>query len=198
MKRREIVPIALLALILVPPTLKLVRKEPPPPVAQLPPPPEPARTVPPATARAWFDTVRARCTSADARLATDLNPPPADAEGVGYKAACYALAGEIPTARSLLLALPEEERPDGVGPVRDVAQELSMQERHDLAGPLAELVLEFWPDDEAALYQAGFGRWVSGDRIGARAYLERFLERHPADDEWAEKAREVLRQADEF
>ena len=196
MKRREILTLVLMALILVPPTLKLVGKD-PPPVAQLPPAPEPARPAPPATPRAWFEALRARCTPVDARLATDLNPPPAGAEGTGYKAACYALAGQVPTARALLLGLPDEERPDGVGPVRDVTRELSAEGRHDQAGALAELVLEFWPDDEVALYEAGLGRWASGDRTGARVYLERFLERHAADDEWSENAREMLRQADE-
>ena len=150
MKRNQAVPVALLALILVPPTLKLVGKDPPAPVAPSAPAPEPVRPTPPATPRAWFEAVRARCTPSDVRLATDLNRPPAGAEGTGYKAACFALAGEISTARSLLLSLPEADRPEGVAPVDDVAQELEAWGRQDLAGPLSDLVLEFWPDRHMA------------------------------------------------
>lgn len=197
MKRREILPVALLVLILGPPTLKLVGKRSAPQVVQavrapVPPPPEP-----PATPRAWFDEVRARCTPQDVRLATDLNRPPAGVEGTGYKAACYALAGQIPEARSLLLGLSETDRPAGVASVWDVTEGLASQARHDLAGPLAELVLEFWPDRDLVLYEAGMGRWAAGDHVGARRFLERFLATHGGDDDRTESARRLVGMVDE-
>lgn len=197
MKRREILPVALLALILGPPTLKLVGKHPAPQVAHEAPAPEPVRPKPPATPRAWFDAIRSRCTAEEVRLAADLNRPPAGPVGTGYKAACFALAGEIPEARSLLLSLAEGNRSEGVASVWEVTQKLASQERHDVAGPLAELVLEFWPEWQLALYEAGMGRWTTGDRVVARDYLVRFLETHPPDDALADKARQLIRQADE-
>jgi len=197
MRRSEVLPIAMLALILVPSTLKLVGRAAPAPVAESARAPEPVLPRPPATPRAWFDMVRTRCTPGEVRLATDLNRPPAGAEGTGYKAACFALAGQISTARALLLGLPEADRPQGVAPVDDMARELAGRGRHDLAGPLAELVLEFWPDREVALYAAGMARWADGDRSAARDYLERFLELHPDQDELTDNARRTLSYAQE-
>lgn len=192
MKRKEILPLAVLALIVGPATVTLLRKPKPEPA------PEPVLLAAPqvvpraATAPEWFAQVRPRCTPADVRLATDLNPPPSGAEGLGYKAACFGLARQIPSARSLLLSLPEAERVRGATVVYDVAQQLAAEGRHDVAGPLMELVLEFWPDHHLALYEAGNARYLSGDVLGAQDFLARFLTVYPTQDDLTANARRMM------
>jgi len=192
MKVKQILPFAVLALILGPATLRLLqRPEPPTPVPEVRA-PEPRVEPPPATPEAWFERVRLRCTPAEVRLTTDLLPPPEGVEGTGYEAACFALAGKIPDARALLLGLPEDERIQGATQVYDVARSLAGQGRHDAAGPLMELVLEFWPNHYLALYEAATARYRSGDITGARTFLERFLEVHMEHDALEVEARRML------
>lgn len=151
MKAKEILPAALLAALVVPATVKLLPREepePPTPEVRIEVAPAPA---PPATPEAWFARVRPRCTPAEARLATDLLPPPGGPTGVGYKAACLALARQIPSARALLLSLPEEERTQGAASLRTVAAGLAEAGRPDVAEPLLDLVREFVPDPPEAL-----------------------------------------------
>jgi len=144
------------------------------------------------TPEAWFATVRPHCTPAEAALATDLNRPPDGAEGTGYKAACFALARSIPRARALLLSLPEGDRIQGASKVYEVARHLVEGGQHDAAGPLMELVLEFWPNHYVALYEAGSARFASGEFVGAQAYLSRFLEVYLGNDEMVANAHRMM------
>lgn len=192
MKRKDLLPLTVLALIVGPATVRLFWKPKPEPA------PEPVfleapKVVPrAATAPDWFAEVRPRCTPADVRLATDLNPPPAGVEGVGYKAACFGIARQIPTARSLLLSLPEGDRIPAATVVYEVAEALASEGRHDVAGPLMELVLEFWPDHYMALYEAGTARFVTGDGPGAHGLLARFLEVYRDEDTLTANARNMM------
>lgn len=192
MKSREILPLALAAVILVPATAELLRKPPPPPPVEEVRPPEPTPRPRPSFPQDWFSSVRPRCTPSDFRLVTDLNPPLPGVEGTGYKAACYALARQIPSARALLLSLPEEDRVQGASKVYEVGQGLAGAERHDAAGPLLELVLEFWPNHSMALYQAGTARFVTGDAEGAQDLLGRFLEVYTTEDGLTANARRMM------
>jgi tetratricopeptide (TPR) repeat protein len=197
MKARQILPIALLVLILGPATLRLLDRPEPPPAVLVARAPEPRIEPPPATPDAWFERVHLRCTPAEVRLTTDLLPPPEGVEGTGYESACFALAGKIPDARALLLGLPEGDRIRGATQVYDVARALADQGRHDAAGPLMELVLEFWPNHYLALYEAATARYRSGDIIGARSFLERFLEVHRNQDDLEVEAQRMLSGAPE-
>jgi len=157
--------------------LKTVDASPPPP--------------PPVTAAAWFSDMRPQCSYDAVTLATDLRRPPDSTEGRGYEAACFAMAGRINKARALLLGLDHDARAEGAGLVFDVASELASEE-HPAAGPLFELVVEFWPNHHLALHQAGILRYARGDAAGGRSYLVRFLEAYPEDDSLAGTARSVL------
>lgn len=192
MKVKQILPIILLVLILGPAARRLLKSREPAPEVPEARAPEPRIEPPAATPQEWFERIRSRCTPADVRLATDLTPPPPGVEGVGYKAACFALARKITDARALLLSLSEDNRIEGATQVYDVAQDFGVKGRHDVAGPLMELVLEFWPNHYLALYEAGRARYVSGDFSGARSFLERFLEVHEGHDDLEVEARRML------
>jgi outer membrane protein assembly factor BamD (BamD/ComL family) len=60
------------------------------------------------------------------------------------------------------------------------------------AGPVMELVVEFWPNHYMALYHAGAARYERGDYAAAQSYLTRFLENYTAGDGWTEMARGML------
>lgn len=192
MKRRQFLPLLALALILGPATVKLLHREeaPAPVVVEHAPAPPPAPA--PSTPREWYAFIQSRCTPADVRLATDLHPPPEGTEGTGYKAACLAVARQIPSARALLLSLPEDERLQGASVVYDVAQQLAQEEQHGVAGPLMELVLEFWPDHYLALYEAGRARYVTGDMEGATEFLAHFLDVYVGEDDLTANARQMM------
>jgi len=192
MKKKDILPLAVLAVIVLPATVHLLRKPEPEPVAEpviLAPPKLEAK---PANAQEWFSLLRPRCTPADARLATDLNPPPPGVDGVGFKAACLGLARQLPSARALLLSLPDSDRLEGAARVYDVAQQVAAEGQHDVAGPLMELVLEFWPNHYMALYEAGAARFATGDLVAAQDFLGRFLEVYVQEDDLAANARRMM------
>jgi hypothetical protein len=150
------------------------------------------RPEPTALPAEWFDSVEAHCTSAEARIITDLRPPPSSPEGTAYEAACFALAEDIPMARALILGLPEESQTTAAGIVFDVTEATYDPLVTRAAGPLLELVLEFWPNHYAALFYAGSVRYSIGDVAGATPLLERFLESYGHEDDWWSDARRML------
>lgn len=192
MKAKEILPLAVLAVVVIPATVNLARRPEPTPTAEPVQLAEPRLPERPETPEAWFEAIRPRCTPAEVRLSTDLNPPPGGWEGVGFKAACYGLARQVASARSLLLSLPEEEQIDGAEILFEVADGLTREGRREVAGPLMELVLEFWPDHPTALYEAGAARFGGGEAAAAREFLERFLEVHGVEDSLAAAARRMM------
>lgn len=164
MKRDQILPAAVLALILGPATFRLLPdREPPPPVPEArivnaPAPPAPS------SPQEWFRIMRPRCTAAEVRLATDLAPPPAGPEGRGYRAACFALAEQIPSARADLLALTGSAQTVAAGVLRKVATELTARGEEAAAVPLLELAAEFEPARDSAVVA---GDWDAADPDGA-------------------------------
>ena len=62
----------------------------------------------------------------------------------------------------------------------------------EAAGPLMELVVEFWPNHYMALYHAGTARFEAGDAPRAKDYLECFLQEYKIEDGWQTNAREML------
>jgi hypothetical protein len=60
------------------------------------------------------------------------------------------------------------------------------------AGPLMELVVEFWPSHYMALYHAGAPRFEAGDPARAELYLSRFLQEYHLDDGWQRGAPAML------
>ena len=197
MKLKQALPFILLAAIIGPAAIKAFHTPEAPPAAAPVRAPEPRLPEAPATPEAWFDGIRARCTPAEVRLATDLRPPPDGPAGTGFEAACFALARQIPTARAHVLSLPEAERLEAAARVYDVGQRLVGEGRQDVAGPLMELVLEFWPNHYLALYAAGTARYAEGDTTGAREPLAHFLDVYTGNDDLTANARRIVGDARE-
>ena len=147
-------------------------------------------------AGAWFQATKPYCNSVEVETRQQWYPPPATLEGAAYSAACYALAGRIERARELILDVEAEHRwraagiVFGVGhPVADAGDDLS-------AGPIMELVVEFWPNHYMALYHAGISRYQLGEPEAARRHLNAFLEHYEQEDGWTANARHVLAEID--
>jgi tetratricopeptide (TPR) repeat protein len=140
----------------------------------------------------WFAGIKPFCNSVEVGTAQQRNPAPSSPDGQGYSAACYALAGRIDQARTVIERLSARDRSYaaaivfGVGhPVADAGDDKS-------AGPIMELVIEFQPDNYMALYHAGMSEYVLGQPDPAAKHLRRFLELYRSNDGWRTNAIEVL------
>jgi len=200
-KLEKILPFLAFVLILGPHIGQVLPPEEPPAptvaVAPPPEPPEPPPPPPPATPSEWYRRIEPRCTPSGVQLVVDLNRPPAGTLRAGYEAACFAVAMDVPKARALILGLPEQDRLQAISVVFNVAQGMVDRGREIPAGPLMELVLEFWPNHYVALFEAGATRFAVGDYTHARAYLERFLEVYAPDDQRTQRAERMMAQMTE-
>jgi hypothetical protein len=153
----------------------------------------PLGTIEPAPdARGWFEQVRPSCNSVDVQTRLDRQPPPPTPEGAMHAAACYALAGRIDRARVVIEGLPEGMRYQAAGVVFEVGHPAADAGDEVAAGPLMELVVEYWPNHYMALYHAGAARFESRSYPRARSYLERFLDEYSAEDGWRASAISML------
>ncbi|MGD8320411.1 MAG: tetratricopeptide repeat protein [Gemmatimonadota bacterium] len=192
-KLRKLLPALAVVMILGPHVSEVLRTdEPVQPVVVVTERVEPTPPRPPATPEAWFARMKSHCTPVNARLAVDLYRPPSGPEGTGYKAACFALAQNVASARAFILGLPEDQRPVAAGALYRAAATVGGDGHTAAAGPLMELVLEFWPNHFGALFEAGVTRYAAGDYTTARAYFERFLEVYPEEDARADSARRMM------
>jgi tetratricopeptide (TPR) repeat protein len=140
----------------------------------------------------WFQLVKPFCNAVEVGTRVRQTPPPAGRDGAGYGAACYALAGSIDRARELIVALPEGDRGYASSIVFSIGHPVADAGDDRSAGPIMELVLEFWPDNYMALYHAGISEYALGQTEQAKASLHRFLELYHEDDGWRSNAVQVL------
>ena len=145
-----------------------------------------------ATAAEWFASMRAYCNPIDVETRLSWSPAPEGAEGTMHEAACLALAGRTDDARARLLVLSAEDQWKGAGVVFEVGHPAADAGDDVAAGPLMELVVEFWPNHYMALYHAGAARFEAGDESRARDYLQRFLKEYEIEDGWQSSARAML------
>ena len=144
----------------------------------------------------WFQSMKPYCNSVEVETMMRQTPAPAGMQGAGYGAACYALAGRIDQARSLITALPSGERGQASAILFDVGHPVADAGDDRSAGPIMELVLEFWPENYMALYHAGMSEYVLGQPDLAATHLRRFLELYTSNDGWRSNAIEVLGRLD--
>ena len=156
---------------------------------------QPAVT-PPALVENWFTSVKSGCNQLEINGVMARTPPPAGRDGAGYGAGCYALAGRFADARRLIQALPEGDRPTAAWRVFDIAHPVADQGEDAAAGPMMELVLEFWPGNFQALYHAGIAEYAQGDTTRARERLAQFLELYNQPDSFTATAKLVLERID--
>ncbi|MDH3734226.1 MAG: hypothetical protein OEU54_11865 [Gemmatimonadota bacterium] len=144
------------------------------------------------TAAQWFAEMRQFCNPVEVDTRHDWTPPPTAWEGTAFSAACFSLAGNTDRARELIDGLQGDERWQAAGIVFNVGHSVADAGNDRAAGPIMELVVEFWPNHYMALYHAGMARLGLGDEAAAADYLERFLEHYSPDDGWTSSARTAL------
>ena len=152
----------------------------------------PAQPENPSSGAAWFDLVRASCNPVEVEVRLARDPAPASFDGQSYQAACLALSGKIDLAREVVLGLPEDQRWQAMTTVFEVGHPVADAGDDLAAGPLMELVVEFWPNHYMALYHAGAARFALGDHGPAKDYLQRFLTHYPPEDGWRSSAVRML------
>jgi tetratricopeptide (TPR) repeat protein len=159
------------------------------------PPPRPAPPAPePNTAAGWFRRAKPYCNTVEvATIEQRLGRPPATPEGIGYHAACLALAGRVDDARRVIDQLPEESQRFAANVVFNVGHPVADAGDDRSAGPIMELVIDYWPDHYMALYHAGMSEYMLGQRDLARHNLGAFLKYYHENDGWRSNAVDVLR-----
>ena len=149
------------------------------------------------SANGWFQAIRPYCNPVEVETRHQWMPAPATDLGIGYSAACYALAGKIDRAREIINKLPAAERWKGAGIVFNVAHPVADAGDDLSAGPIMELVVEYWPNHYMALYHAGISTYSLGQPGKASGYLTDFLEVYEFDDGWRRNASDVLSRIEE-
>ncbi len=144
----------------------------------------------------WFPRAKPFCNSVEVVTHMSSDPPPAGAEGQGFGAACYALAGHIDSARALIQRLPPSERGRAAGIVFEVGHPVADMGDDRSAGPMMELVIEYWPNNYMALYHAGSSEFQLGQLERPRVNLQEFLRVYDATDGWRSSAEGMLSRID--
>jgi tetratricopeptide (TPR) repeat protein len=144
----------------------------------------------------WFRRVKPYCNSVEVQTVQQQSPPPNTATGAGYHAACYALAGRIDDARRVIDKLSPDDRYKAAGIVFDVGHPVADAGDDRSAGPIMELVIDYWPNHYMALYHAGMAEYMLGQRDLARHNLEEFRKYYHERDGWTQNAVDVLSRLD--
>jgi tetratricopeptide (TPR) repeat protein len=148
-------------------------------------------------ASVWFRRVRPYCNPVEAQVVIRDTPAPPTVDGQAFLAACYALAGRIDDARRVIDALPRDSRAKAAGIVFEIGHPVADGGDDRSAGPIMELVIDYWPNHYMALYHAGMAEYMLGQHALARKNLRAFLEIYQAGDGWVSNAREVLARIDD-
>lgn len=149
----------------------------------------------PYSAERWFLFNRQYCNQTEADVYLHHYPPPSgDPDTPVYVAACFALAGQLDDAKEVIDRLGAKRRMKVAATIYEVVD--PVQVSHPSAAPLMELVLEYWPSHQLALYYAGMARLELGDDRVARRHLETFLEYHAESPALARQVRRALRSLD--
>ena len=154
---------------------------------------DPTPVVQPANdAGAWFQSIRQYCNPVEVETRMRWQPAPENPEGYMHRAACYALAGRIELARSVIVGLPQDQQYQAAGVVFNAGHPAADAGDDFAAGPLMELVVEFWPNHYMALYHAAAASYERGEYGRAADYLERFLVEYSVEDGWRSNANSML------
>lgn len=141
----------------------------------------------------WFARIRPFCNPVEVEVMHRQNPAPAGFDGTAFSAACFALAGKVDRARHLINALPAGERARAAGVVFEVAHPIADAGDDQAAGPIMEMVIEYWPNHYMALYHAGMSEYALGQPDRARVNLQAFLREYHQNDGWTQSAVDVLK-----
>jgi hypothetical protein len=145
----------------------------------------------------WFRRVKPYCNTVEVATLQHEAPAPATIAGAGYHAACFALAGRIDDARRIIDQLAPADRYKAVGIVFDVGHPVADAGDDRSAGPIMEMVIDYWPNHYMALYHAGMAEYMLGQRDLARHNLKEFRKYYHENDGWTANAVAVLRRLDD-
>jgi hypothetical protein len=145
-----------------------------------------------ADAGEWFRRVKPYCNPVEIGFVRSA-PAPEGVHGAGFEAACFALAGRIDDSRRIIDRLSPNERATAAGIVFEVGHPIADAGDDRAAGPIMELVVDYWPDHYMALYHAGMAEYMLGQSALARKNLEAFRKIYTANDGWRSNADDVLR-----
>jgi len=154
-------------------------------------PPAPA-AVDASDAAQWFRRARPYCNSVEVATLQRTSPPPATVDGAGFHAACLALAGRIDDARRIIDGVAAGNRNQAVNIVFEVGHPVADAGDDRSAGPIMELVVDYWPNHYMALYHAGMAEYMLGQRELAKHNLSEFLRFYAEKDGWRTNAIDVL------
>jgi len=162
------------------------------PVVAVAPPPVPATS-----GEQWFAAMKPFCNQVEVDVRTRFTPPPATSEGSGFSAACFALAGKIDRARTIIEAMPARDRGAAANVLFNVAHPVADAGDDRASGPMMELVLDYWPNNYMALYHAGMSEYSLGQTALAETHLRAFLGMYNAADGFTGAARAALQKIEE-
>jgi len=146
----------------------------------------------PGDAVEWFRRVKPYCNAVEIATLQRQTQPPEGTVGSGFHAACYALAGRIDDARRVIDQLAPAERVRAAGIVFEVGHPVADAGDDRSAGPIMELVIDYWLNHYMALYHAGMAEYMLGQYPLAARNLEAFLREYSPQDGWRRNAIEVL------
>ena len=144
----------------------------------------------------WFAAMKPYCNSVEVDVRTRFTPPPGTAEGAGYHAACFGLAGKITRANSIIGMLDVGQRGTAASIVFEVAHPIADAGDDRSSGPMMELVVRYWPNNYMALYHAGMSEYSLGELALAERNLKSFLSQYNADDSFTQNAKRALESID--
>jgi len=144
----------------------------------------------------WFAAMKPYCNPVEVDVRERYSPPPRTSEGAGYAAACFALAGKIDRARTIIDGMPPGDRGAAANVLFGVAHPVADAGDDRASGPMMELVLEYWPNNYMALYHAGMSEYSLGQRGLAENHLRTFLQMYTVADYFHENAEKALKAID--
>src|SRR5213593_2431334 len=140
----------------------------------------------------WFTAMKPYCNAVEVAIMQQRYPAPATLDGAGFSAACYALGGKLDLARAVIDRVPAADRFRVAGIVFEVAHPVADAGDDRSAGPIMELVIQYWPNNYMALYHAGMSEYSLGQPELSRTHLRSFLDLYHENDGWRRNALEVL------
>ena len=146
----------------------------------------------------WFLKIKPHCNSVEVMTTLKKSPPPEIAEGIGYAAACYALAGKIDLADELIQSLPDKQQQQAVSIVFNIGHPVADAGDDESAGPIMNLVVKYQPSNYMALYHAGMSAYILGDLEMSEEYLLSFLDIYQRNDGWRNNAITVLKRFTDY
>ena len=140
----------------------------------------------------WFAAMKQYCNPVEVDIRTRYTPPPPTSDGAGYAAACFALAGKIDRARTIIGEIAPAGRAAAASVLFEVAHPVADAGDDRASGPMMELVLEYWPNNYMALYHAGMSEYSLGQSDLAEKHLKAFLALYTPVDGFTSNARQAL------